>query len=176
MRFLRILGYQSAKSSRFGLSQNFYLIIIEIDLDGGYFGKLRPSKLIHLSSLLYTNHLILLSIIWGEPFVPNKRTTPFMHELHDQMWFAKQPSNLMLWCHNTCNAWGGISNILTGACPKISQRHRFCTNYCTYNLEYVVNNLQLSTVKEGLKSFRREAGEKPLIEVRKRARDTYKAK
>ena len=29
----------------------------------------------------------------------------------------------------------------------------------TYNLDYVSNNLQLSTIDEGLKSFRRELGE-----------------
>jgi hypothetical protein len=34
----------------------------------------------------------------------------------------------------------------------------------------VSNNLQLSIIEEGLKSFRREAGEKPPREVRKRVR------
>ena len=37
------------------------------------------------------------------------------------------------------------------------QRRRWCTHDCTCNLDYVSNNLQLSTIEEWLKSFRREA-------------------
>ena len=62
------------------------------------------------------------------------------------------------------------TNNLQGTHPKISQRHRLCTHERTYNLDYILNNLQLSTIEEGLKSFRREAGEKPPREVRKRVR------
>jgi hypothetical protein len=111
MMFLEIFGYQSADSSRFGLSQNFYLIIIEIDLVEGYVLKLCPSKLIHLCSLLYTYHLILLSTIWAERFVPNKQTTSFMHKLPDRCGLegtryickTNNQTNHTLWCHNTCN-------------------------------------------------------------------------
>ena len=73
---------------------------------------------------------------------------------------------------------GGNSNkYLQGVRPNFSQRYRLCTLNRTYNLDYVSNNLQLSTIEEGLKSFRREAGEKPPRGVRKRGRvRAYKPK
>jgi hypothetical protein len=40
----------------------------------------------------------------------------------------------------------------------------------THNLDYVSSNLQLSSIEEGLKTFRREAGEKPPREVGKRVK------
>ena len=44
-------------------------------------------------------------------------------------------------------------------------------------MDYVSNNLHLSTIDEGLKSFRRKAGEKPQREVRMRVRvRVYKPK
>jgi hypothetical protein len=52
----------------------------------------------------------------------------------------------------------------------MSQRQQLCTHNRTYNLDYVSNNLQPSTIEEGLKSFKREAGEKPLRDVEKRAK------
>ena len=48
---------------------------------------------------------------------------------------------------------------------------------CTYNPDHVSNNLLPSTIEEGLKSFSREAGEKPPREVGKRVRvKAYKPK
>ena len=70
-----------------------------------------------------------------------------------------------------------LKQIITGACQKNSQRHRLCSHNRTYNLDYVSNNLQLSTIQEGLKSFRGEVGKKPPREVWKRVRvRTYKPK
>ena len=43
--------------------------------------------------------------------------------------------------------------------PTISQWHILCTHNCTYNLDYVSNDLQLSAIQEGLKRSKREAGE-----------------
>jgi hypothetical protein len=64
-----------------------------------------------------------------------------------------------------------------GAHPNISQRHRLCTHNHTYNPDYVSSNLQLSSIEEGLKTFRREAGEKPPREVGKRVKvRAYKPK
>ena len=56
-----------------------------------------------------------------------------------------------------------LKQIITGDRPKISKRHRLCTHNRTHNL-------QLSTIDEGLKSFSREAGEKPPREVGKRVK------
>ena len=41
-----------------------------------------------------------------------------------------------------------LKQIITGACQKNSQRHRLCSHNRTYNLDYVSNNLQLSTIQE----------------------------
>ena len=55
--------------------------------------------------------------------------------------------------------------------------HRLCTHNHTYNPHHVSNNVQLSTIEEGLNSFRREAREKPPREVRMRFRArAYKPK
>ena len=56
-----------------------------------------------------------------------------------------------------------LKQIITGARPKISQRHRLCTHNRTYNPDYVSNNLDLRVSKE-----KRERG--PLREVGKRVR------
>ena len=61
-----------------------------------------------------------------------------------------------------------LKQIITGGSSKNSQRHELCTHNCTYSLDYVSNNLQLPTIEEGLKSFKREMGEKPPRVVRKR--------
>ena len=67
--------------------------------------------------------------------------------------------------------------IITGARPNISQRHRLCTHNRTYNLDYVSSNLQLSSIEEELKTFRREAREKSPREVGKRVKvRAYKPK
>ena len=66
--------------------------------------------------------------------------------------------------HGSKTAPGGNSNkYIQEARSKISQRHILFTHNHTYNLDYVLNNLQLSAIEEGLKSFKREreAGEKP---------------
>ena len=63
--------------------------------------------------------------------------------------------------------------ITAGFRPIISQSHGLCTHNCTcnldelkHNMDYVSRNLQLSTIEEGWKSFRREAGEKSGRELR----------
>ena len=77
------------------------------------------------------------------------------------------------------------TNIYKGILKKISQRHRLCTHNRVHNLDYVSNdldyvvdvNLQLLIIEEGLKDFRREAGENPPREVGKRVRvRAYKPK
>jgi hypothetical protein len=69
------------------------------------------------------------------------------------------------------------TNNYKGARPNISQRHRLCTHNRTYNPDYVSSNLQLSSIEEGLKTLRREAGEKPPREVGKRVKvRAYKPK
>ena len=52
-----------------------------------------------------------------------------------------------------------LKQIITGARPKISQRHRLCTHNRTYNIDYVLSYLG-SRVSE----------EKPPREVGKRVR------
>ena len=62
-----------------------------------------------------------------------------------------------------CRSRGGNSNKkLQWARSKFSKWHRLCTYNRTYNLDYVSNDLQLSTIEVGLKTFRRKVGEKPL--------------
>ena len=51
-----------------------------------------------------------------------------------------------------------LKQVLTRARPKLSQRHRLCT----HNLDYVSNDLRLSTIEE----FQKRSGR----EVRKRVR------
>ena len=46
----------------------------------------------------------------------------------------------------------------------------------TCNLDYVSNNLQLSTIDEGLKSFRRELGEATEVSQERVMVRTYKPK
>jgi hypothetical protein len=65
---------------------------------------------------------------------------------------------------NACTASDSPSNEpraathkkLQGARPNISQRHGLCAHNRTYNLDYVLSDLQLSSIKKGLKIFRRE--------------------
>jgi hypothetical protein len=46
----------------------------------------------------------------------------------------------MQWMHCHVRAPGQqLKQIITGARPKISQRHRLCTHNRTYNLDYVSN-------------------------------------
>ena len=70
---------------------------------------------------------------------------------------------------------GNLNKCLQGAHLEFSQRHRLCTHNHTHNLHYVSNNLRLSTIEEGLKSFKREVGEKPPREVGKRVRVRVRA-
>ena len=44
---------------------------------------------------------------------------------------------------------GNSNKYLQGACPRSSHRHKLCTHNHTYNLDYVSNNLQHSTIEEG---------------------------
>ena len=55
-----------------------------------------------------------------------------------------------------------------GLVQKIHIGMGLCTHNRTHNLDYVSNNLQLSTTEVGLKSFKMKAGEKPPREVGKR--------
>jgi hypothetical protein len=61
-----------------------------------------------------------------------------------------------------------LKRTITGGRPNISQRHK--SHNRTYTLDYVLSDLQLSSIEKGLKILRREIGEKPPREVRKELR------
>ena len=88
------------------------------------------------------------------------------------------------WSFNTRILGWQLKQIITRGSSKSFIKHRLCTHnrtchldYLKHNINYVSNNLQLSNTEEGLKSFRREAGGKPLSEVGKRVKvRVYKPK
>jgi hypothetical protein len=57
-----------------------------------------------------------------------------------------------------------LKQIITWAHLEILPRHRLCTHSCTYDLDCISNNLQLSTLEEEFKSFRIEMGKRVLVQ------------